>query len=764
MPENLPSPAMARYTRRIYIRTYHMAINPETLFPGKINPSDADYPFGSARNITTPGDGTGTPFVASLVNDTFGFQQAMLAYGGAVPSGDPETALVSQYLNALLVGNDARYGVAFATTAAMQAALGLTVGQRLVTNEFSTGNGGGGVYVVEAGDTSNGFGRLLVIGTNTAVLQSDSGVIDKQYGVPVDGVTDSSTAIQSLLDNHGVTGVIFTNGQHLVGSTVTIPAGSKIIFQGKCEFVPATVFTGDYIFQPDAGVSLVSEGLTRFDNLINNTAGITAIGNSTGDFSFWFMSGDFRTDGVDWGIRFDGTAVFPLKADWGNWYFNKSKNGDIAILEATPGSTGQSAFTFGNIIGAEQSSVSVSAQNIVEQENTPSTSFDRLTWDATGGLLNGWTIMRRLTASSGDAQAWEFVELVPQATLTFDAAKSPSVAYDYVVLITRVGVSLSGIRSVHFDQLQIEDISVSLKLEECRAVSIGAMYNEWRNDVTNPATTPTDKGPALVVDTSDVLIDAMFTTESGAIAQVINGSLSIGSGVLTGDAYLVKESNTTTDRSINLDGCSLETGITQIISTFDQQSSRIRQTDSASHRVEYDHRTKTEISAQFRGTSKAGVKADVNDGTLFGSKFDVTMANKNLAPPIQNAGTNTSVSSGVLSQLLQFTRTNNLGFMADFSYLVVLRDNGSISRVVESGTLKISGMTKAGAAVVSATKSDNTQDTDASRTLTVAFSVVDDNATTTTVSITVTSSVGTDSLFVYLVPTASINATAIVQS
>ena len=35
-----------------------MAINPETQYPGKIAPSTPDYPYGAARNITTPGDGT----------------------------------------------------------------------------------------------------------------------------------------------------------------------------------------------------------------------------------------------------------------------------------------------------------------------------------------------------------------------------------------------------------------------------------------------------------------------------------------------------------------------------------------------------------------------------------------------------------------------------------------------------------------------------------------------------------------------------------
>lgn len=76
-------------------------LNPETTFAGKIQASDVDYPFGSARNITTPGDGTGTPFVAALVNDWFGLQQALVGYANIVPSNSPDTSIASQVLEAI---------------------------------------------------------------------------------------------------------------------------------------------------------------------------------------------------------------------------------------------------------------------------------------------------------------------------------------------------------------------------------------------------------------------------------------------------------------------------------------------------------------------------------------------------------------------------------------------------------------------------------------------------------------------------------------
>lgn len=78
-----------------------MAISINDQYPGKTAGVSDDYPQGQARNITTPGDGTGTPWEAAIVNDDQGFKQAILAEAGVTPSGVPDTALESQYLDAL---------------------------------------------------------------------------------------------------------------------------------------------------------------------------------------------------------------------------------------------------------------------------------------------------------------------------------------------------------------------------------------------------------------------------------------------------------------------------------------------------------------------------------------------------------------------------------------------------------------------------------------------------------------------------------------
>lgn len=78
-----------------------MAVNPHGAYPTKTTAPTTGYPYGGAQNVTTPGDGTGTPWIANLINDIFGFQQALLTNAAIIPSGSPDTATASQYLQAL---------------------------------------------------------------------------------------------------------------------------------------------------------------------------------------------------------------------------------------------------------------------------------------------------------------------------------------------------------------------------------------------------------------------------------------------------------------------------------------------------------------------------------------------------------------------------------------------------------------------------------------------------------------------------------------
>lgn len=78
-----------------------MALNPATKYPTQTNAPDANYPYGSAKNVIVPGDGLGYPWEADVVNDTIGFVQKLLNQAGVTPSGNPETIVASDYYDSL---------------------------------------------------------------------------------------------------------------------------------------------------------------------------------------------------------------------------------------------------------------------------------------------------------------------------------------------------------------------------------------------------------------------------------------------------------------------------------------------------------------------------------------------------------------------------------------------------------------------------------------------------------------------------------------
>lgn len=76
-------------------------INLEEQFSPRVNPADANYPFGSIKDNTSPGANDGTPLSAVWGNDFEGFRQAAMTEAGITPSGSQDTAQDSQLLDAV---------------------------------------------------------------------------------------------------------------------------------------------------------------------------------------------------------------------------------------------------------------------------------------------------------------------------------------------------------------------------------------------------------------------------------------------------------------------------------------------------------------------------------------------------------------------------------------------------------------------------------------------------------------------------------------
>ena len=186
-----------------------MAIKPEDLFPANSAPPTSDYPLGSARNVTSPGDGTGTPLVASWVNDLWGFFQATLTEAGVTPSGNPDTAQASQYLDSLK-----------AILAPAQFAIGSIQQSILDLAQFQALNGAGWVLM----DGSDISGSALATLTGTTTLPDATGCFLRNAGGEAAAVgvvqNDQMQRLYGAVSRSGVTATgAYTGGDGVYART-----------------------------------------------------------------------------------------------------------------------------------------------------------------------------------------------------------------------------------------------------------------------------------------------------------------------------------------------------------------------------------------------------------------------------------------------------------------------------------------------------------------------------------------------------------------
>ena len=155
-----------------------MAIRPVVVYPGQTSPVSPEYPHGGAKNETAPGNFDGTPFELQMLNDIFGFEQALLKAAGITPSANPDTALdknSSQYLQAVL--NLVMTGFTFDDSGAVDAYVLSVVGNNPapaaytdnMTIAFIPGNTNTGASTVNV----EGLGVKDLVGAGAPLIAGD---------------------------------------------------------------------------------------------------------------------------------------------------------------------------------------------------------------------------------------------------------------------------------------------------------------------------------------------------------------------------------------------------------------------------------------------------------------------------------------------------------------------------------------------------------------------------------------------------------------
>lgn len=230
-----------------------MAINPSTRYPGQVDTSDpTGYPYGKGKNITVPGDGTGTPWERDVISDIWGFFQAALDAAGITPSGTPDKVNASQVLDAIValyaaytdesienVSLQAAYlrSVALGETtphialANAALAIGGTAGAGLLTVNGLTGRVGVSSGLDVEGGIAVADGTVNVGGGAATIDQAGRGTFEDlqvNTNAAIDGVLSAAAATVSGALTVAMANVAFSGGGGGLASGPWAPAIASV--------------------------------------------------------------------------------------------------------------------------------------------------------------------------------------------------------------------------------------------------------------------------------------------------------------------------------------------------------------------------------------------------------------------------------------------------------------------------------------------------------------------------------------------------------
>jgi hypothetical protein len=295
-----------------------------------------------------------------------------------------------------------------------------------------------------------------------------------------DGTAALQAAATATADFPGETTIAVSGHGIIVTATIVWPVGKMAILVGDGERVTTYDWRG-------TGPMLQPSGNYHFQGFqisggFGSPVGKTGIGNNgTEGASGMAVARDLRFDQLDYGIDFNGGWEHPIGLDYQNIYVQAFRIAGINIGSTDAASSGESNFEFDNI-NVNQLFGTPAVSTTTVTVDTPSTSFDRVTWTAPIPRY-GFLLIRSANGTSD----WRIVpnQRLPITTGTsFDAAKAPGETWVYRLQAHTVGVAVFRAKSVNFGALQVEYSAVGLLLQDVTNSSIGTLYAESRSAST----------------------------------------------------------------------------------------------------------------------------------------------------------------------------------------------------------------------------------------------------------------------------------------
>lgn len=186
-----------------------MTINVFAQYSPRATAPDTNYPNGSFKNETSPGANDGTPLDVDTINDILGATEAILTEAGLTVSGQIDTVILSQKLEAIkkISKNYGGFGFTLSEVIADETLK--------ITQAFRISDRGGAWFdvVLATSVTPNTFNIVQCVGAPTLaiVLRDDGDVKVIEVGAICDGVANDTLAIQQSIDEFGYASVSSTD-------------------------------------------------------------------------------------------------------------------------------------------------------------------------------------------------------------------------------------------------------------------------------------------------------------------------------------------------------------------------------------------------------------------------------------------------------------------------------------------------------------------------------------------------------------------------
>jgi hypothetical protein len=511
--------------------------------------------------------------------------------------------------------------------------------------------------------------------------------------------TPLQTYIQASIDTAQV--VYFPSGIYGITAELTpAPVNGRFDLRGsstrKVTIQALTGFVGSYMLHATGAYDLRDITLVG----IKDTLGIYGLGTNTAGTS----GGAVVLDGVtffffDECVSFGPEYEHPLALNYDRVYCQFFMRAGINIGGLTGiASSGESNFDFGRITitNARQTRTEYATSVTV---NTPSTSYDRLTWAGTVPTY-GFLVMRSADGSTGWHVPPNGAYLGELTALTMDAAKTVGETWFYKVVPNTIGLLVRRAKAISGGSIQTEYVGIGQYYLNVQGAEIGSIYYEVRDeDVPCPSVCAVAAKLSLGLSISSGWVDKsgygliLVGNSSAEYKNVRHSSLwwaAIGIGSSTATNVRYNGLVTNKQAVLSLSGSAYDntySGSEYSADVFEEKLS---------------HATKVKRSLALRGAEKSGWSYDSTNGTqLTGLNLvDIKPFSKTvMRAPVQSTGDSAILTNNVATAFASFTVALNSCVNLTLAFVIGFSDAASVARQVAGGTLTVSAVSASGTVV-----------------------------------------------------------------